>query len=409
MRVLAACFFVALSAISSAWAQRPAANPGGAPGVDTVVSAYRAIVADGASGAVHVVDLATGRVRGTYNVASPARLHGGANARYVYLVQNAAGRVGIVDTGIDVHDHGDHVDIKVSNARLLTARLEGPKPVHFNRGGGRIAVFFDGDGTSQSIRERDLVQGNTSGMRRVESGGAHHGVAKPFGTALALSRPSTVANQTLPDRIDLLGPDGRVLAGGACPRAHGEAALGADLIAFGCADGIRLFERRGTQAVTRHIPYAADLPGERMVRNMEGALGMRLIFADFGPDGMVVVDPTGAGEFNFVQLPARRMSFALAPDPGNRGYVMVEDGRMLQIDTVQGKIVAEAKVTDRYSMESGVLRPRLDAVGPYVVVSDPAAGEVVVLDAASMRERRRIVVGGTPFDIAAVGGSGKRH
>jgi hypothetical protein len=361
------------------------------------------------SGTIRIVDLQDGTEKGSYSVASAARLHVGANQRYVYLVQNVAGRVNVVDTGIGIDGHGDHMDIFVRAPRLLDSYLEGSKPVHFNRGGGRIAVFFDGDGSAQIIREREFVQGKLGSLRRIGAGGAHHGVAKPFDAVVALTRPSKVADQTLPDSIGVLDVNGRVVAEGTCTRLHGEVALGGDMMAFGCADGLRLFERKGVRIATRRLSYPEALPAARMVRNMAAASGMRLILADFGPDGMVVIDPTGVGEFQYIQLPARRMSFELHADPGTHGYAMLEDGRLLRIDTVNGRISDEARATGRYSMESGVLRPRIAVVGPFVVVTDPAAGEVSVRDAETLAEIRRLKLGGAPFDVVAVGGSGTRH
>lgn len=402
---LAALLVVSTATLASA---QQAVAPAPAAKAATI-TAYRAVVADGTTGAVQVVDLQDGKIAANFTVASAARVHVGATARYVYLVQNESNRVNAVDSGIDLHGHGDHTDIAVRAPRLLPAQLEGAKPVHFNRGGGRIAVFFDGDGSAQILRERDFVQNKLGGLRRLQSGGAHHGVAKPFDAVVALSRPSKVADQTLPDKIEVLDANGRVVAQGACTRLHGEVALGGDLTAFGCADALRIFERQGTRIATRQLAYPAQLPAGRMVRNMKAAAGMRLILADFGADGLVVVDPTGAGEFQFVQLPARRMSFELQADPGNRGYAMLEDGRLLLIDTVNGRIAGETQATARYAMESGVLRPRLAAIGPYVVVTDPATGEISIRDATSLAELRRVKLGGAPFDIVAVGGTGSKH
>ena len=47
--------------------------------------------------------------------------------------------------------------------------------------------------------------------------------------------------------------------------------------------------------------------------------------------------------------------------------------------------------------------------GDVVLVSDPAAGEIVIVDAETATVESRIAAGGTPFDVLVVGGSGHVH
>jgi hypothetical protein len=103
------------------------------------------------------------------------------------------------------------------------------------------------------------------------------------------------------------------------------------------------------------------------------------------------------------------MHFDLHPDPGDKLYVILEDGTLLSINPLTGAIEARARVTDRYSMEQDVVRPRVTSAGSYAVVSNPAAGEIVILDAQTLAERRRVKIEGVPFDVLAVGGRGATH
>jgi hypothetical protein len=124
----------------------------------------------------------------------------------------------------------------------------------------------------------------------------------------------------------------------------------------------------------------------------------------------VIVDPTDAAEpFFFVRLPAARMHFALDPEPGDTLFVLVQDGRLLKLSALTGDLLGEAAVTAPYSMERGVVRPRVAAMGEMVLVSDPAAGAVAVLDAETLALRHRIAVGGQPFDVVVIGGEGHAH
>jgi hypothetical protein len=396
--LIAAGLIASLAAPSPIGAQT--APQGGA------VTAHRVVVADAASPSLAVVDLETGATLARYQVSSPARLHRGASGRYVLAAQGEAGRVAVLDTGVAFEDHGDHGDLTVTPPRLLSATLDGPRPSHVNAGEGLVAVFFDGAGAARVIPENDLVEGRLGGARTIETGQEHHGAAKPIGRYVAVSI-ATPAERP-PVAVELRDQHGVASQRIACPRLHGEGGTGR-FSAFGCADGVAVFEARRDGVVGRRLPYPATLPPERMIRNMSGATGMSLIAADFGPDGMVVFDPSQPdGDFRFIALPARRIALAQQPS-GERLFVLVEDGRLLAFNPLDGSAAGEARATAPYSMEAGVTRPRLSAAGSYVVVSSPAAGEIVAFDAATLTERRRIRLGGAPFDVLAVGGVGASH
>ncbi len=369
------------------------------------VKAHRAVVADAGSSRLRVVDLETGKVLVNAELASPARLTASEGRRYVFAAQSAAGEVRVIDTGIHIDDHGDHADLEVSPPRILPPVLKGPKPSHINSGGGRIAVFFDGDGTVKVITEEGFARGDLARAETVATGVAHHGVAKPIGAALAVSTPKQGEN--LPIAIALHQGAAEIQSVD-CPRLHGEGKSGR-FTAFGCADGIALFEETASSVTARKLAYPASLPMGRMVRNLAGANGYSMLVGDFGADGMVVIDPTRADGFTFIQLPARRIAFGLDSKDGDRLFVLVEDGRLLAINPLTGATMAERAVTGRYSIEAGIVRPRLSSAGDMVVVTDPATASIIVVDAATLAELRRIPLEGTPFDVVAVGGTGMKH
>ncbi len=371
------------------------------------VSAWRGFVADSQTGAVSVVDLLDGTVLERFELAGPGRLYAGPSGRYAFVVQQAANQVAVLDGGIAFEDHGEHDDIEVTAPALLPVVIEGAEPVHFNTGAGTVAVFFDGDGTAGLWREADLVEGKVEPLTTLSTAGAHHGVAKPLGDLVALSVPTP--GERLPDAVALVDHAGSKVVEVPCARLHGEGATNR-FTAFGCADGVAVFDA-GTQPPTgRFLAYGTDLPGERMVRNLRGAAHHTVLFGDFGVDGMVVIDPSAeAGDMTFVALPAPRMHFAMNPEPGDVAFVLVADGRLLKLSAFTGRLLAEASVTAPYSMERGVVRPRVATAGPLVLVSDPAAGEVIVLEADDLQELRRVPVGGQPFDVLVLGGTGHAH
>jgi hypothetical protein len=369
--------------------------------------AYRLVVADAKTPAIKVVDIGGRRVLSTFALASPARLHAGASGRYVYAVQEQANEVAIIDTGIALESHGDHADIRVSNPKLLSGRLRGPRPSHLTRDNHRVAVFFDGDGTAQVLDEQDLANGRVVRIERVQTGAKHHGVALPIARRLAVTVPAD--DDGLPNTIEVRGQNPSEPQRIACPRLHGEGTTGR-FAAFGCSDGVVVYELVRNGLTGRRIPYPSSVPSGRMIRNIAGAAGFTFFAGDFGADGMVVFDPSAAdGDFRFITLPARRMHFNLHPESGDRLFVIVEDGTLLSINPLTGTIEAQTHVTDRYAMDHATVRPRIGSIGRYVVVSNPRGGDLVVLDATTLAERHRIKVGGTPADIVAVGGDGVTH
>jgi hypothetical protein len=394
-----------ISGISIVAADSASRNP--TPRAAGVMHAFRLAVSDARSATIRIIDLDDGRLLSTFSLSSPARLHTGPSRRYVYAVQSEADEVAAIDIGIALESHGDHADLKVSAPRLLSHRLRGSRPSHLTHNDARIAVFFDGDGTTQIFSEQDFVDGRTARIRRIETGAKHHGVAIPIGRRLAVTVPPT--GDGLPDAIELRSDDTPERPRVACPSLHGEAVTGR-FVAFGCGDGVAILESVRNAVAARSVAYPASLPPGRMIRRMTGAAGFTFFAGDFGADGMVILDPSATdGDFRFISLPARRMDFNLHPESGERLFVIVEDGTLLSLNPLTGAIEAQARVTGRYAMDQGTIRPRIASVGTYVAVSDPRAGEVVVLDATTLAERHRVKVGGAPSDLLALGGDGATH
>ncbi len=371
--------------------------------------AYRAIVADHANGKITIVDALSGRIIANYGVEGPARLKPNETGRLVYVTQGAQNRVDVVDSGISVTGHGDHSDVDMKPPRMTSASIAGPRPSHVNMDGGRVAVFFDGDGQASVVSEEALISGKSK-PSTVRTASPHHGLAAPLGAFMAVSIPHPTDAKELPIGIDLLDRSGKSIARSTdCPRLHGEARSGATS-AFGCADGVLLLRMTRTGGVFEKVPYVASLPAERSVRNMAGGKAAKSFLGDFGPDGMVLIDPV-AKAFNFIQLPSRRMAFTRDSVVGDFGYAITDDGRLHKINALTGSIVTSLAVTDRYSMEGGsaVARPRLSASGDRVVVTDPAKAQIHVIDTLKMQITHKVAVPGAPFDVVVVGAAGESH
>lgn len=364
--------------------------------------AVRAAVTDHAAATLSVVDLLTGEVLGRFETGGPGGLRHGAAPGQVSIAQSQAGRVDVVELGLSLDSHGDHGDLRLSAPRLLPRVAEGPRPSHVLGGDGRLASFFDGDGS--------IVVTGADDPARLRANVAHHGLAFPFraaaGPRLMVSHAATAGAR--PGGVVLLDEQGQEVGrSDDCPMLHGEARSG-QVIALGCGDGVLLLDTR-TQSF-RKLSYPAGAGAGRMVRSLTGGADFHLFAGDFGPDAMTVLDPD-AGRFAVVELPARRLSFAMDPERSDTLFALTEDGRLHRISTLGGTIVASAAVVQRYSLEGGsaVARPRLSAAGGLVAVTDPARSRLLVLDAETLAPLREVALGGVPLNVLAVSAAGERH
>nr|UKE83532.1 hypothetical protein KXZ65_21030 [Pectobacterium sp. PL152] len=65
---------------------------------------------------------------------------------------------------------------------------------------------------------------------------------------------------------------------------------------------------------------------------------MQFFIGNYGPDRIVLIDPTEAQSFRLVQLPTRRVHFAVDPVRPKYAYVFTEDGKLNQVDVLKGRL-----------------------------------------------------------------------
>lgn len=372
------------------------------------VSAWRLFVGDHAESRVTAVDLATGEAVGSFDLASPASLYAGQSGRAVYAVQGAGNQVSVLGSGIAVDDHGDHGDIAVAAPHAVDAVVTGDKPVHFVEHDGAIALFFDGEGKARLVQEDDWLAGGEPDVSEIDSGAPHHGVAIPWGEYTIVSAPNPDDATALPIGVRVLDRSGNAIGGlHACADLHGEASSG-NLLAIACADGLLIASGAGVPEIS-FLPYEGLPDGKSTT--LAGGVGIQYFLGNFGADKVVLIDPAGEPAFRLVELPTRRVHFAVDPVRPRFAYVFTEDGSLHQLDVLAGTIVQSAAVTEPYSMDGewSLPRPRVAVAGDVVAVTDPLAGQVHLVDVASFETARSIPVPGAPFNIVAVGGSGETH
>jgi hypothetical protein len=379
---------------------------GGAYAEDT--SVWRLFVSDHGAPTVKVIELPRGETVDAFTLAGPASLYALPSKEAVFAVQTDAGRVSAIGTGIEVDDHGDHGDLEIAPPTLWDVTIAGDRPVHFVAHDGRIAIFFDGEGISRIYDGKALRNGEAA-AQDYRTAAPHHGVAAAYDGHVLISVPHPADPEALPVGIDVLGPDGDVVASHACPDLHGEASSGHTL-AIACATGL-LIVTLGTEGPSiAHLPYSASLP-EGKSTTLLGGVGLKYWLGNFGADRLVLIDPDETEAFRLVDLPTRRVHFAVDPVRPKLAFVFTEDGKLHQLNVISGAISKSVSLTEPYSMDGewSLPRPRIAVAGDLVAVTDPLRGVIHLVDPQTLLKTGEIEVGGAPYNIVAVGASGEMH
>lgn len=378
------------------------------------VTLYRVFLGDHVDAKVTAFDLNKPENRWTFDTAGQNKLYSVNEGAGVVAVQSDNDTVHFINSGISLHSHGDHSDIEIADPAAVKDTLKGPRPFHVIDHDGKVVINFDKGGYAEIVNAHELTQGELK-TARLKQARAHHGFVAPVGagwvTTVASDAP--VEGDAAPTRVGLraVKEDGTPVGDVAtCTGIHGEAFSGAYLAA-GCKEGVLTVTAGKEGPVTKMLNYPADLPSGETTGTLLGAKSMQVFLGNYGAKGLVVVDPADEPNFRYIELPFRRIDFALDPANARFGYALTEDGTLHQVDVLDGKLAKSAKVTEPYSMNGhwNDPRPRIAMAGDEIVMSDPNAGLVRRISKDELKEVGTIKVEGKPYNIAVVGGSGKVH
>lgn len=382
------------------------------PGNET----WRLFVADHSQPIVRSIDFESGKELGRFDLEGYAALSRSESGRSVFAVQGDQNIIHVIDSGISLSDHGEHRDIEVTEPKLLATTIEGNKPGHVVTHGDDVAIFYDRDKTFSVLKEGEILSGKP--LAKVYGTiAAHHGVAVPVGRHFLVSVPNTeteVKEGELPPRLGLrvLDDAGQQIGETTtCTGLHGEA-TSARLVAFGCEEGVLIARPGGLDGPKlQMLSYGNELPKGK-VSTLLGGSSMQFFLGNYGEDKLVLIDPDSDSEpYRLVELPTRRVDFALDPAKPMNAYILTEDGKLHILDIGKGEIVKSETVTEPYSKDGHWRdpRPRLAVAKHSIAVTDPRHSVVRVVDSETLAQTRTIPVEGQPFSIVAVGGSGAAH
>lgn len=376
---------------------------------------WRLFVADHTKPVVRALDLESGKELGKFDLKGYAALTGSTSGETVFAVQTEDDVVNVIKTGIRLSDHGDHRDLEISDAALLEQKFEGKRPVHAVMHGDKVVLFFDREGKAQQLSEQDVLQGKAE-VKIIEATAPHHGVVVPFGAQYLVSVPNLEAEtkpDALPPRLGLRVLEADDTQSGdvaTCTALHGEA-TSASLVAFGCEEGVLIASpAKDKKAALKMLSYGDDLPKGK-VSTLLGSKAMQFFLGNYGEDKIALIDPESETPYRLVDLPTRRVDFALDSARLKNAYVLTEDGNLHLINILDGTITRTEKVTEPYSKDGHWRdpRPRLAVAGDHIAITDPRHSLIRLINIENFKEERTIAVPDQPFSIVAVGGSGAQH
>ncbi|NUB91811.1 hypothetical protein HT576_12370 [Haloterrigena sp. SYSU A121-1] len=342
-------------------------------------------------GGVAVFDGVSLEVLDEFDAEGFVRINEAGDGRHAFLTEGNSFR--LLDVGTWGEPHGDHNHYYTTDPYLSDVTVDGDTPGHVVSHDGIVTLFFDGTGEYHSLDLADLdVEADSIETERFESEGAHHGVA------VVLEDGSRL--ETLEDRSGarFLDADGEeVDRNEDCPGVHGEAAGPDGIIAFGCEDGVLVWDGDG---------FEKHDTGEEFSRigNLFSSEGSPIFLGDYrtdeeGEEPMTEVALINAetGEITTTDVGSPYNFRNLQRGPDGEALVLTEDGQLHIIDQETGEDLEHIDVIDEWTEPEKWQEPRpaIRANGDLLYVTDPDSQEIHLVD---LNEGDVITTGEFDFD-----------
>ncbi|MEC4720079.1 hypothetical protein RY831_13025 [Noviherbaspirillum sp. CPCC 100848] len=391
----------------------------------TIDTAGRIVVSDSGSNALRVHDLDSGSVEATHQLDHPpSGLNASPGGRYAVALQGTQNQVQFIDGGIWQEDHGDHDHDYKNASRLLSWKLAGPRPSHYDVQAGRQAsIFFDGNGNANPIQaasmrlinDASIAAGNTLAALNLQE--PIHGFAEPLDNKLLSVHRASDATDTLPTHLNLYLRSGATytsqrLLPTRCNGMHGSYTSGS-YTAVGCADGVLLARHVSATDVTDQkistptristLVGHPKAPGQFIGFGNSGTAPAPVTTVFYSVDGeraaATPITPTGwtAGSVQ------RAHGFDRS---GNRFYILDNRGTLIVMTRTGNTWNTSATIASAVpAMPAAAPWPTITANGARdeIYITDPAARQLVVLNTQTSTITARRDLGYAPSNALWVG------
>ena len=393
----------------------------------TIDTAGRLAVTESGAAAVRILDLDSAALLEATHLLDyvPSAIYPSPQGRYVVVYQRTQDQVQFVDGGIWQEDHGDHLHDYRQASRLMTWKLAGPRPTHYDRQAGQqSAVFMDGNASAAPVQNAGIRifddAGIAAGALRaaVDLGLPIHGLGEPVdGKLLTVSRAVDAPN-ALPTHLNLYLRSGNTYAFARqlptrCDSMHGSFSSGIHTL-VGCSDGMLLVRHTGASTVDDGTKLATPLrvgtiaghpglPDHFIGIASEGAspaaVTTRFYAVDASAGGVVSLSPQG--------WTTGRVQRAHGFDrSGQRFFVLDDEGALTVLQRQGAAWTTVARVVGVIpSMPSAAPWPVIASNGAKdeIYLTDPSARQLVVVDPLTGNVKTRHNLGYVPSGLAWLG------
>ena len=417
--------FLRLGALTVACAALLAGCGGGGGGAtdtddhagERIDSAGRLAVLQADSANVRIWDLDEGKLAQSFALDHPpAAVYASPGGRYAIALQRTQDQAQFIDGGLWQEDHGDHLHDYRQAPRLLSLRLPAVRPTHFETHGSQAALFNDGlvadNKNAEVVLLSDAGIGKDTADARLPLPLPMHGTAEPLGEHLLTTYRDPANTSTLPVQVDLYR---RTTTGftfvqrfaETCPDLHGSF-TNAKHTAFGCSDGVLVVSRSGTGAsatfTARKLPNPADMPTGVRIGTIKGHDKVAQLVGLASPGHLFVID-ADAGRITRLNWAEGRTVRAQGFDRAGSNYAVLDDQGALHITSPANAFATRAKVNVVAQMPTAAPFPSMvsSLTRDELLVSDPAARQVAVVDVPGAKVGKRLDMGFAPTGLAWLG------
>lgn len=386
----------------------------GAPHDNTRIdTAGRLAMAEDAATALRIYDLDSGTIVANFPLANPpSAVYASPGRRYALAFQRPQDTVQIADAGLWQEDHGDHLHDYRAAPKLLSFRINGPQPTHYDDRAGQASIFMDGRAPS-AVASASVFQDADLGVGRVGASISFaqpmHGFAEPNGNFLVATYRAPDA--TGPTQAEIYSRQGTQYTlvrrlDAQCPGMHGSFTSGGTTVS-GCSDGVL--------AVSPQAPGAAaatKISTPTGVGTVAGHPQLGARFIGIGNAGTPATTrfydiDAAAGKATAIAIPGwseGRLRRAHGFDRAGRTFFVLDDTGTLHAleQGTNGWVVKKSIAGAIAAMPTAAPFPALVAneARDEVYLSDPGARQLVAINTTTLEVARRTALDFRPTAMA---------
>ncbi len=362
-------------------------------------------------GGFHVLDANTLEVISDEKIDGFNRLNPVGDGRHALLSTNEGFQ--LIDAGVWTEDHGDHGHSYAGDPVFTDTVYEADTPGHVVDHDGNLVLFGDGDGTMQRFSTDDFLElsgDDPAPEPTVEETEPHHGVAVELADGTFVHTEGT---EEYRDTVTAVDADSEEIdTSSDCPGVHGEATAADDVVAFGCENGILVFDDGEFTKVDAPDSYGR-------IGNQAGSddspvvLGDYKVEEDIDDDDDEIERPervsltnTDTGDLRLVDLGTSYSFQSLGRGPDGEALVLGTDGKLHVIDPESGKVTDSWEVIEPWEepVDWQEPSPALFVQDDRAYVTEPETKEIHAVDLSNGKVVNSGELEETPNELTGVTG-----